>query len=164
MNIIKISKFKGIPAINELVLTFLNTTPRPILLLIFVFLITTLATFFVPAFLNLYGYECLQVGDEIQLYQVPLNKLASKTIADVRLGVRTFFGFEDYQLPDDPFPNGDKRFLRVPPDCFVEAEIDGITQVGYSSACVDCNKSGLFRYYGSICTSDGYYDPDFVTG
>lgn len=158
-----ISKIKGIPAINELVLTFLNTTPKPILTLIFVLLITTLASFLIPAVLNLYGYECVAVGSELRLFQVPMDKLAEKTLSDARQGVRGFFGFEDYQLPDDPFPNGDKRFLRVSPECFIEAEIGGVTQFGYSSACVDCNKSGLFRYWGSICTSDGFYDPDLVT-
>jgi hypothetical protein len=157
------SKRGGIPAINELVLTFLNTTPRPILLLIFLLLITTIASFIVPAVLNLFGYECVQVGDEIKLFQVPMDRLAEKSLSDVKQGTRAFFGFEDYRLPDDPFPKGDKRFLRVPPECFVEADISGVTEIGYSSACVDCNKSGLFRYWGSICTSDGYYDPDFVT-
>lgn len=157
------SKIQGIPAINELVLTFLNTAPKPILVLIFLLLVTTLATFFIPALLNLFGYECVQVGDEIKLYQVPMDRLAEKSLVDVKQSTRSFFGFEDYQLPEDPFPNGDKRFLRIPPDCFLEAEISGVTEVGYSSACVDCNKSGLFRYWGSICTSDGYYDPDLVT-
>jgi len=157
------AKIQGIPAINELVLTFLNTTPKPILLLIFLLLTTTLATFILPAMLNLFGYECVAVGSELRLYQVPMDKLAEKTLSDARQGVRGFFGFEDYQLPDDPFPNGDKRFLRVPPECFIEADISGENQIGYSSACVDCNKSGLFRYWGSICTSDGFYDPNLVT-
>lgn len=153
----------AIPLISDLVTTFLSVTPRPILILIFILLITTLATFIIPAMFNLFGYECLSVDGDLRLYQVPMDKLAQKSLSDIKQGLRSFAGFEDYKLPDDPFPNGDKRFLRVPAECFNEVVINGETQVGYSSACVDCNASSWFRYSGSICLSDGYYAPDLIT-
>jgi len=159
----RMGKKGGIPAINELVMTFLNVTPKPILFLIFILLITTLATFLIPAMLNLFGYECIQVNDEIRLYQVPMDKFIEKAIPDIKQGLRDLVGFKDYQLPDDPYPDGDKRFLRVPAECFVEGTVNGTAQYGYSSACVNCTKSGWFRYAGSICLDDGYYDSTLIT-
>lgn len=161
-NLLK-SKKGGIPAVNEIVMSFLNITPKPILILIFILLLTTISAFIIPTFLNLFGYECIGRNDEFILYQVPMSKMATKSIQDVREGLRGIVGFEDYKLPDNPFPNGDKTRLRIPPDCFVDATVNGTTTIGYSSACVDCTKSGLFRYWGSVCLDDGYYDSTFVT-
>lgn len=159
----RLGKKGGIPIVSEVLYTFLNVTPRPILFLIFIFLITTLATFVVPSVLNVFGYECIQVGNNIKLYQVPMSQLVQKTLLDVKQGVREIARLGDYQLPSDPFPNGDKRFVRVPAQCFTDANINGTTVTGYSSACVDCQKSGFFRYSNSICLSDGNYSPDLVT-
>jgi len=153
----------GIPIVNEIVMTFLRVTPKPILLLIFVLLVTTIATFVIPAMLNMFGYECIAVDGDLKLYQVPMNNLAQKSLSDIKQGAREFAGFEDYKLPEDPFPDGDTRYLRVPAECFNEVQIAGETVVGYSSACVDCNASSWFRYSGSICLSDGYYDSTLIT-
>lgn len=162
INLLK-SKKAGIPLINEVILTFLHTTPKPILFLIFLLLIGVFSIFVIPSVLNLFGYECVSQQGNLVLYQVPMNKLFEKSLFDIRQGVRGIVGLKDYQLPEDPFPNGDKSFLRVPPECFVDVIINGSTITGYSSACVNCTKSGVIRYWGSICLSDGFYSPDLIT-
>lgn len=159
------SKKGGIPVINEVVLTILNTTPKPILFLLFLFLISLIGTVAMPSLLNLFGYECLQTNHGIALYQVPMANFLEKTAIDLRQNVRSFFGLSDYQLPQDPFPSGDTNFVRIPAECLNEVTINGSSVVGYSSACVNCTYSNYFlgRYIGSVCLSDGYYDPTIIT-
>jgi hypothetical protein len=157
------SKKGGIPIINEVVLTVLHSTPKPILFLIFLLLISAIGNFALPSILNMFGYECVSKAGVLTLYQVPMNKLFEKSLSDIKQDLRGIVGLSDYQLPTDPFPNGDKRFLRVPPECFNDININGSTITGYSSACVNCTHSGVFRYWGSVCLSDGYYSPDLIT-
>lgn len=158
------SKKAGIPVINELVLFFLNTTPKPILLLLFLFSIGVISSFVVPGLLGTMGFSCVTESDStINLYQVPLENIGSLALTDIKKNVRSVFGFEDYQLPDNPFPNGNTSLLRIPADCFSEDEVNGTTMTGYSSACVDCTSSALFVRYGGICLDDGEYAPDLVT-
>jgi hypothetical protein len=157
------SKKGGIPVINEVVLTILHSTPKPVLFLLFLFLMSVIGNFALPSVLNMFGYECVSKQGTMTLYQVPMDKIFQKSLSDIKQDLRALVGLTDYQLPDDPFPNGDKSFLRVPAECFLDVQINGSTFTGYSSACVNCTKSGVIRYWGSICLSDGYYSPDLIT-
>jgi len=160
------SKRGGIPAINEIVMTFLNVTPKPILFAIFIVLISIIGTFLMPTVLNLFGYACVTDAGSIELYQVPMNKLAEKSFSDASKSVRTWFGLEDYKFPEDPFPNGDKRYLRIPHQCIVNQNINGSVITGYTSVCTNCSVStnwwsATFFWQDSdvVCLSDGYYKP-----
>lgn len=161
-NILK-SKKGGIPAINEIVMTFLNITPKPILILIFLLLLVTISGFVIPIFLNLFGYYCVNHQDSLDLYQVPANNLLQKSFYDVQKGVEGILGVEQYQLPDDPFPDGNKEFLRIPAECFIESTANGTTVSGYVSACTDCPTNanffeGFYKFKSDlICTDDGYF-------
>lgn len=155
------SKKGGIPAINELVLTFLNVTPRPILILIFLLLITTISAFLIPALLGLFGYECVySPSGQIELYKIPIKNVAQVTITDIKNNVAELLGFESYEFPDDAFPNGDKTRLRIPTQCFVEQTINDTVFTGYTSVCTDCDKDiHLYNFLdgtNTICLSDGY--------
>lgn len=157
------SKKGGIPIINEVVLTVLHSTPKPVLFLIFLLLLSVIGNFALPSMLNMFGYECVSKQGVLTLYQVPMDKMFEKSLSDIKQDLRGLVGLTDYQLPNDPFPNGDKTLLRVPPECFLDVQINGSTKTGYSSACVNCTKSGVIRYWGSICLSDGFFSPDLVT-
>lgn len=155
------SKKGGIPAVNELVMTFLNVTPKPILALIFILLITTLATFFIPVFLNLFGYECLWVDDEIELYQVPVGNIVPKTLLNIGQLFESVFGFEEFKLPEDPFPYGDKHFMRIPEQCWVSSDLNGSTVYGVSGKCLRCQTNANFLQWftvnpttNAICVGD----------
>ena len=165
----KLGKKGGIPAVNEIVMTILNVTPKPILILIFILLVTTIATFVIPLFLNLFGYACVYENSNLELYQVPMSAIGTKSIQDIKSGLNELFGLPTYELPDDPFPTGTKEFIRIPDGCF-ETVNNGSEQIyGYTGLCVDCpvvsnypfdlwflvNKTSGIRYQQSICTGDG---------
>jgi len=155
------SKKGGIPAINEMVMTFLNVTPKPILALIFILLITTLATFLVPSLLNLFGYECLDVDGDLELYQIPIGNIVPKTLLNIGQIFEGVFGFEEFKLPEDPFPNGDKHFMRIPDVCWVESDLNGSTVYGVSGKCLKCQtNANFFQWFtvnpttSAICVDD----------
>lgn len=164
------SKKGGIPAINEIVMTILNVTPKPILYLIFILLITTIATFVIPVFLNLFGYACVYENGNLELYQVPMQSIAIKSVQDLKEGIGDFFGLPTYELPDDPFPNNNKSFIRIPDGCFETINNNTQELYGYTALCTDCpaignipvgsviwNLTVNWRTINSICTGDGYY-------
>jgi hypothetical protein len=143
--------------------TVMDLIPTPIKLLLFVFLITALASFMLPLLFGFFGFECIEVGSEDKLFQVPMSNFIENVWTEAKQTVRDFFGFEDYQLPSDPFPGGDQRLLKIHTECFDTVTINGTDVIGYSSACVNCTKSGWNRYANSICLSDGWYDPNLIT-
>lgn len=162
------SKKGGIPAINEIVLTILNITPKPILLLIFILLITTIATFIIPIFLGLFGYDCVYESGSLELYQVPIQSIAIKSIQDIKGGFDDLIGLPSYELPEDPFPYGNKSFIRIPDGCFETVQNGSEELYGYSALCTDCDAISRASFFGnnitlpykarySICIGDGYY-------
>lgn len=156
------SKKGGIPAINEIVMTFLNVTPKPILILIFILLVTTISSFVLPALFNIFGYACVYDNGQVELYQVPLSNLVEKTFFDISRTTRDYFGIEDYELPYDPFPYGDKSYLRIPEQCLIESDANGSEVYGYVATCTDCPTNANFfqGFYVPkdklICVDDGY--------
>lgn len=162
------SKKGGIPAINEIVMTILKITPKPILYLIFILLLTTIATFVIPVFLGLFGYDCVLEDGNLELYQVPIQSIAVKSIQDIKEGFDEFLGLPSYELPEDPFPFGNKSFIRIPDGCF-ETVINSSQELyGYTALCTDCDAISRADFFGinvtlpykarySICISDGYF-------
>lgn len=146
------SKKGGIPAINEVVMTFLKVTPKPILYLIFILLIGTISMFVVPALLNLFGWECLDVNGELHLFQVPIQNIVSKTFLNIGEYFNQAFGFKEYQIPEDPFPDGDKHFQRIPEICWVTSTLNGSTIRGLSGACLRCQTNANFFQWFIITT------------
>lgn len=141
----KLNKKGGIPAINEIVMTFLNITPKPILALIFILLITVIAGFVIPTLLSTFGYSCIERGTgDIELYQVPMSSFAEKNFLDIKQGLQGLVGYEEYSLPSDPFPNGNKNYLRIPDQCFVETSYNNSQVYGYIGACVYCDLNTNF--------------------
>lgn len=169
VNLLK-SKKGGIPAINEIVMTFLNITPKPILALIFILLITTISGFVIPILLNTFGYSCVERGNnDIELYQVPMTNIVQKSALDITRGLSNLVGIEEYSLPENPFPNGNKAFLRIPEQCFVSVNINGSDTFGYSGGCVNCDLSGNFLSgfftptSQRVCVSDGTEPRDYLS-
>ena len=170
-NLKKMGKKGGIPAINEIVMTILNVTPQPILFLIFILLITTIATFVIPLFLNLFGYACVYEGGDYRLYQVPFNNIATKSLQDVQEGVTELFSLPTYEIPEDPFPYGTIEYIRIPDGCFKTVNNGTSGEVyGYTGLCTDCpvianfpyplfgeNATTSLRYEQSVCIGDGEY-------
>ena len=162
------SKKGGIPAVNEIVMTILNVTPKPILYLIFILLLTTIATFVIPLFLGLFGYDCVYDGGNLVLYQVPIQSIATKSIQDVKQGFSDLLGLTTFELPEDYFPSGNKSFARIPDGCF-ETVQNGSEQIyGYTALCTDCDAISRAPFFGtnitlfykaqySVCTTDGFY-------
>lgn len=173
------SKKAGVPLVNEIILLLQKIIPKPVWVLIFLLLVTLIGSFLVPSILNFFGYECLYENNELTLYQVPLDKIISKSVTiDLKQQVRSFFSLPEFEIPQDPFPNGDKRYFRIPPDCFSSVQNGSDTIEGYTAMCVDCPFIGMFykiegtnisttqsvvRAENSICMGDGYYKPSFWT-
>jgi len=161
------SKKGGIPAINEIVMTILNITPKPILYLIFILLITTIATFIIPLFLGLFGYDCVLEDGNLELYQVPIQSIAVKSIQDIKRGFDEFLGLPSFELPEDYFPQGNKSFVRIPDGCFETVFNNSEELYGYTALCTDCDAISRAEFFGtnitlnykaqySICISDGF--------
>lgn len=164
LNMLK-SKKGGIPAINEIVMTFLNITPKPILLLMFILLITTISGFIIPTMLSMVGYECVERNNQLLLYQIPNSVLGGTIFVDIERGLEGILGIQPFKLPDDPFPDGNKEFLRIPDQCFVQDTINSSRVVGYSAQCVNCPIDaflGLALRNNKICVGDG--TKNFVVG
>ena len=140
-----LSSKKGIRrSISDMLRVILDVTPKPILFLLFIFLLTAISTFFMPLVLNMFGYECLTVEGDNVLYQIPMNTIVNiigKFQLDVRQFQEEYLGVEVYELPEEPFPNGNKSLLRIPDECFVETELNGTTFTGYSALCMECETS-----------------------
>lgn len=163
----------GIPAINEIVMTILNVTPKPILYLVFILLITTIASFIIPVFLNIYGYACVYEEGNLELYQVPMSAVGTKSVQDLKEGVTELLGLTSYELPEDPFPTGTKEYIRIPDSCFKTVNNGTSGEVyGYTGLCTDCpvianfpsslpfinpNTTTSIRYEQSVCIGDGEY-------
>jgi len=169
------SKKGGIPVINEIVQLVIKIVPTPIWILLFLFLITTLAGFLMPQILQIFGYDCASNKGVLELYQVPPNSLFQNVFVNIAQGIsQTSAGslLTDYRLPDDAFPNGDKTYLRIPNECFVTIT-NGTQQItGYTALTTNCSYAGFFYTFGnfstlqsvlrtenSICTSDGWARP-----
>ena len=113
--------------------------------------------------LSLFGYSCVPQPDgSVTLYKVPMNKVAQNTYVQIQQGFFTMLGIAPYSLPDDPFPYGDKRFLKIPAQCFVISKANS-SHYGYSSGCVDCQSDMTFFLQGlylsrkdMVCQSDGF--------
>lgn len=157
------SKKGGIPAVNEIVQIVMGVLPTPIKILLFLLLITTIASFIIPLFLNLFGYACVMEGSQVELYQVPMQNFFQKTAFDIERSLTEIFTPSDFQLEEDPYPSGDKRFLKIPPQCYVSREVNETPITGYSGGCVDCEiyKEGFtetylyVNHYDTFCVGDG---------
>ena len=160
------SKKAGVPLVNEIILLLQKIIPAPVWFLLFLLLVTLIGSFLVPAILNFFGYECLY-GDTgtLDLYQVPMDKILQKSVS---VDFRSMLGLAEFQLPDDPFPNGDKRFLRINPECFDSVNNGSEIVTGYDGTCVDCpvisnffkTKIVLYSKFGAghqVCIGDGFY-------
>jgi len=153
----------AITSIVDFLQMILHLVPAPIRLALFILLITTFATFIIPAFLNLFGYECVTENNQLALYKVPMSSLLAKSMSDARQTVRRTVGLSDYQLPDDPFPNGDKRYIRVPDNCLMTTQLNGSEFTGYTARCTNCSFEP-FQWYNvlfglddnRVCVGDGY--------
>lgn len=169
MQKIKIFKSKKaqIPAINEIVLTILHTTPKPILFFIFILLTSVIAGLMMPAILNMFGYDCAYKGSNLVLLQVPANNILNSITGNFQQTLNTFFGLKQYELPANAFPNGDKRYITVPNDCFQTVTFNGTQTTGYRSDCTNCtDTSGFFQFLTpnkrQICISSGYYTDNSI--
>lgn len=161
------SKRGQIPIVSDFIHIFLSVTPKPILALLFIFLITLIAGVILPGMLKLMGYTCLYGEDGTpQLWQVPPGSLLDNLMSNINQKAREIF-YQQYILPDDPFPNGDKTYMKVPSACWVDTQINGTDTSGYTSLCTNCTKApngftdeyfgGAFGMIGheQICVSDG---------
>lgn len=163
-------KKAGIPAINEIVLTFLHSAPKPVLIFIFILLGSVLASVILPTLLNMFGYECVKdATGTLQLYQVPIANIgtsANIVVTNLKIWLRDLAGLKDYQLPPDPFPAGDTRYLRIGSECMKTVTINNTEVTGYSALCVNCTtNANWFQALGGfredyICLSDGYWVPN----
>jgi len=170
------SKKGAIPVINEVVDIILNITPKPILLLIFLLLITTIASFVMPFLLGVFGYSCVNEGGTYELYKVPVENIVQKTLIIDAEGVAdTLLGLDDLKLPEDPFKNGDKRYVKIPDPCIIKIDVqvnktlfgyDTYPLVGYVAFGTNCTlikddgritNTNIYRTWtDSVCVSDGY--------
>lgn len=161
------SKKGGIPAINEIVQIVMGVLPNPIKFILFILLITTIASFIIPLFLGIFGYACIPRDDEIILYQVPMSKFVQKTAFDIEQTFSDIFTLVDYQIPEDAFDSGDKTYYKIPDTCYVTREINDTLITGYTGACTDCpvysdgflEGLGIFfkiNRHKTFCIGDGY--------
>jgi hypothetical protein len=166
------SKKGGIPLVNEIVQLMIKIVPAPIWLLTFLFLMTTISGFLMPQILQLFGYDCASNKGVVELYQVPPSALFQNAFTNLVQSVSKTDAVSlltDYKIPDDPFPNGDKTYLRIPDECFVTIQNASQTITGYTALTTNCSYVGVFysinnisnlqsvlRTENSICTSDGY--------
>lgn len=159
------SKKGGIPAVNEIVQIVMGVLPTPIKIIIFILLITTIASFIIPLFLGMFGYACITEGDDISLYQVPMIKFLSKTAFDIERTATDFFTPRDYQFPEDVHPSGDKTYAKIPDECYVTRNVNGTSAIvtGYQGGCTDCEvyRDGFVEtflyvnHFETFCISDG---------
>jgi hypothetical protein len=158
------SKKGGIPAVNEIVQIVMGVLPTPIKLVIFILLLTTIAGFVIPLLLGLFGYACVPQEDDILLYQVSMSKIIQKSAFDIQRTFTDYFAPQDYQFPEDAHPNGDKRYYRIPDECYVTREANGTQVTGYQAGCVDCDayREGFVETYlltarfETFCVDDGF--------
>lgn len=158
------SKKGGIPAINEIVITVMGILPTPVKIFLFLLLITTISGFVLPLMLNMFGYACVDEFGSTELYQVPVTKVFTKTLFDIGRSAQSFLLPQDYLIPEDPHPDGDKRYLKIPSQCYVSREVNDTTITGYSGGCVDCEiyKAGFVEtilyvnHYDTFCIDDGF--------
>jgi hypothetical protein len=163
------SKKGGIPVIGELVTIIMDVLPAPIKVGLFVILFTVIASYIIPAILSLGGYACVPESGQVELYQIPLTNTFAKFGFELNDYLKGFVWIKDYQMPEDPYPDGDKSYLRVPSECFTTQEINGTTRWGYTALCTNCSYVSNFWTYvvslgtgkdgNTICLSDGYYQP-----
>lgn len=154
------SKKGGVPVLSEIVHIVMSILPTPIKILLFVLLITTISSFFIPAILGEFGYACVNEANKLELYQTPMKNILGKTSLDLFTGLETTFFPSRFQFPDDPYPNGDKHYLRVSNQCFITSMLNGSQVVGYPAKCINCPTNGnLYQYLFSrdqlICIGDG---------
>ena len=166
------SKRGQLPFISDIINIFLSIVPKPILLMLFILLITIISSFIIPLFLNTFiGYACVKENNVVELYQVPFNNLIRKTISlDVGGFINSLLKPSDILFEDELYRNGDKRFFKVPEDCFVTVANGSDTFTGYTGQCTNCsgisqnpyaailgiNDTTSIKFRNSICMSDGY--------
>lgn len=163
------SKRAQIPILSDAVNIFLDIVPTPIKILLFILLLSLLANFIMPTILGTFGYSCVIDNGDLELYKVPFNNLFQKSFQDASFSLRGFLNLPDYELPEDAFPYGTKKYIKIPDGCFATAINDSKSLYGYSSSCVDCPQIGTFSFAGinittstnlpenSVCIGDGYY-------
>jgi hypothetical protein len=170
------SRKGGVPVLNEIVHIVLKIVPNPIFKLLFLLLIPVLLSTLMPAILSLFGYTCIDRGGTIELYQVPLGNVLLNTYVNFQQGAYNLIGVTAYHLPEDPFPYGNKKYLKIPTECFVNSKLN-VSHYGYSAGCVNCisDQTSVFQTIFTtrkdmICTSDGYalnrdtgFLPDLIT-
>lgn len=159
------SKKGAIPIVSEIVTIVMGILPAPVKVALFILLFTVIASFVIPAILSLWGYSCVYESGQYELYQVPLSGTFGKVSYEINEFLRDFIGIQDYELPENPFPQNNKTFLRIPEECFTTQEINGTDRSGYSALCVNCTYEPKWYSYilgkddTTICLSDGYYEP-----
>ena len=148
----------GIPAVNEIVTFVTGILPDPIKILLFILIIGLLASFVIPLILGLFGYACVNEFGTDTLYIVPMDSFVQKTFNDLYSTVNNYINPKDYQVPEDPFPDGDKHYLRVAQECLREVTYNDTLVTGYIADCIDCPVSDTSFFpqrSRSICIGDG---------
>lgn len=160
------SKKGAIPVFNEILHLTLKIVPTPIWRLLFILLIPLLFTIIIPTILSLLGYTCIDRSGNLELYQVPLSSVLINTYSNFQQGLYNLIGVTAYHLPEDPFPFGDKRYLKIPTECFVNSKAN-VSNYGYSAGCVNCEADtgqyilslfffGFISRKDMVCAGDGY--------
>lgn len=158
---------KGAVPIGEALLMVWDTIPRPIKMFFFLFLLVVISSFVFPTMVKFFGYECAtDRSGSINLYKIPTENLLRSAVVDVNNVIRKYIiGVDEYRMPEDPFPDGDATYLRVPQECIVNTEINGTPVMGYTAQCSNCSfepKTTWWGWFGSdangICVGDGYYE------
>lgn len=160
------SKKGSIPIINEIVQIIMHSLPTPIKILLFLLLINLIGSFFIPTILGFFGYSCVENNGEILLYQVPMSKSIQNSFLQFQQGFFSLFKIEEYTLPDDPFPYGNKKYLKIPDGCIVQSKAN-TSNYGYSAGCVNCTPDITFflqpiyiSRQDMVCIDDGFATSD----
>lgn len=159
---------KGAVPVGEAIRIVWDTIPNPLKLFLFLFFLVVITSFIIPTITKVFGYECASDrSGTINLYKIPTKNLLRSAVTDFNNIVRTYLlGVDEYRLPDDPFPDGDKTYLKIPEECFVTTEINGTPVIGYTAQCSNCSfePQWLWGVFGStaesVCVDDGYYETD----
>lgn len=164
---LKRSKKGALPGLTN-VFQVVGMLPRPIQLLLLIFMFSTITSFIIPFFLNFAGYHCADIDGEVKLFKVPFIQNFELVLQPVSTVIQTAVGDPIIALPDSPFPNSDKRFTIIPDACFIEQEINGTPVTGYVASCMECEVHGnIFTNFftplsSQICIGNGYVERDFT--
>jgi hypothetical protein len=156
------SRKGGIPAINEIVLTVLHTTPKPILFFIFILLTSVIAGVFMPIILGFAGYECAYKNNQLTLFQIPVQSAGTAVFQNINQAVLDATCSKPYEYTTSDYLNGNSDYLRVPDSCYNTVQFNGTSFSGYDSRCTNCSdtQNWVDRTFSpnkaQVCVGDGY--------